>query len=225
MTDLQEDSLTAVVTEQHIQPPDQPIDPQAKIQLSAPLSSWQFLKVWLALGINSFGGGAATIYLIRRAATERHHWISPEEFTRDFAICQLTPGINILALTILLGRRFGGIRGIALALIGLLLPSVTITIALTAVFVQVQQLAVVQAALRGVIPSTIGLGAVLAWQLGQPLLQQSRREGRTMLAVSSCVLIGSGLVALLLDPPVGLILLIAGLMGAVVQHRAQRRRS
>jgi chromate transporter len=188
------------------------------------LSSWQFLQIWFQLGLNSFGGGAATIYLIRRAAVEHHCWLSSDEFTRDFAICQLTPGINILALTILIGRRWGGARGVALALMGLLVPSVTITIALTAMFVQIQQFAVVQAAVRGVIPATVGLGVVLAWNLAHPLLQQSQGEGRTMVRVSSSVLVGSVLVALLIRPPVVLILVSAGVIGGVARFVTQRTR-
>ncbi len=188
------------------------------------LSSWQFLRAWLQLGLNSFGGGAATIYLIRRAATEHHRWLSGDEFTRDFAISQLTPGINILALTILIGRRWGGARGVVLALAGLLVPSVTVTIALTAMFVQIQQFALVQAAVRGVVPATVGLGVVLAWSLAQPLLQQSGREGRAMVGISSSVLLGSVLVALLLDPPVVLVLLVAGVLGGIARFVAQRPR-
>lgn len=188
------------------------------------LSSWHFLRIWFNLGLQSFGGGAATISLIRRAAVDRYRWLSGDEFTRDFAISQLTPGINILALTILIGRRCGGALGIALALVGLLLPSVTITIALTALYTQIQQLAVVQAALRGVIPATVGLGAALAWKLAQPLMRQSGREGRTMVIVSSGVLVGSALVALLIGPPVVLILLTAGSLGGIARFGAQRKR-
>jgi chromate transport protein ChrA len=107
---------------------------------------------------------------------------------------------------------------------GLLVPSVTITIALTAMFVQIQQFAVVQAAVRGVIPATVGLGVVLAWNLAHPLLQQSQGEGRTMVRVSSSVLVGSVLVALLIRPPVVLILVSAGVIGGVARFVTQRTR-
>ena len=44
---------------------------------SAPVKPalWLFLRVWLSLGLQSFGGGAATLTLIRRAVVERHHWL------------------------------------------------------------------------------------------------------------------------------------------------------
>ncbi len=219
-----EDQPSSHVPAQPTQSGDERVGSPESVREHPRLSSWHFLRIWLQLGLNSFGGGAATIYLIRRAATEHHHWLSSDEFTRDFAICQLTPGINILALTILIGRRWGGARGIVLALTGLLVPSVAITIALTAMFVQIQQFAPVQAAVRGVIPATIGLGVVLAWNLAQPLLRQSRREGRMMVGVSSSVLVGSVLVALLVHPPVVLVLVVAGGIGGIARFVMQRPR-
>ena len=59
------------------------------------IAKTQFLRAWLSIGIQSFGGGAATLYLIRRTAVERHGWLSNEEFTRDWGICQIAPGINL----------------------------------------------------------------------------------------------------------------------------------
>ena len=72
--------------------------------------------------------------------------------------------------------------GVAMCLLGLLLPSVAITIALTAVYTQVQGFAAVQSALRGVIPATVGISVLLLWRLAAPLYTDSRREGRASMA-------------------------------------------
>src|SRR5579872_4807375 len=82
------------------------------------LSSWRLLCIWLAVGVQSFGGGGTTLVLIRRAAVEQYGWLSAAEFTRQWGLCQMAPGINLLALVILLGRRVAGMRGIALGLLG-----------------------------------------------------------------------------------------------------------
>jgi chromate transporter len=187
------------------------------------IPSWDLFRIWFSFGLASFGGGASTLFLIRRAAVEQYGWMTEAEFTRDYAVCQLTPGINILALTILIGRRCAGARGIILALAGLLLPSVTITIMLAATYSYIQQFAAVQAAVRGIIPATVGLGAILCWRMGQPLLRQSQREGRTALFVSSLILIGSPLVAFFFEPPIVLILLGAGAIGAIARLAMQRQ--
>jgi chromate transporter len=184
---------------------------------AASISSWRLLWVWFSLGLASFGGGASTLYLIRRAAVEQYKWLTDAEFARDYSVCQLTPGINILALTILIGRRSAGARGIVLALTGLLLPSVTITIILAAVYSYIQQFSAVQAAVQGIIPATVGLGAIMCWRMGQPLLAQSHHKGRAALIVSSLILVGSPLVVFFFEPPIVLILLTAGAIGAVAR--------
>lgn len=174
----------------------------------------QLFGVWLGLGLQSFGGGAATQYLIRRTFVERYGWVEAAEFTRWWSICPVTPGINLLALTVLIGSRLGGAAGVALSLVGLLLPSVTITIGMTAAYAMIREQPLVQAALRGVIPATVGLGLLMSWQLAQPLFDASKREGRTSVVWSSVVLIASCAVSVWSHPPVVLILCIAGLAAA-----------
>ena len=181
----------------------------------APPSPWAQLRVWMTLGVQSFGGGTATLYLIRRAVVDQERWLSAEEFTNDWSLCFLAPGINLLCLTVLVGRRVGGALGIALALLGLLLPSVSLTILMTALYASARRLGVVQAALRGVVPGTVGLGILLALRMAWPLLAASRRESRSSLALSGAVLLGSGLVVALWHPPVVAVLCGAGAIGAV----------
>ncbi len=186
-------------------------------------SLWLFLRVWLKLGLQSFGGGTATMALIHRAVVEEYRWISEAEFTRDWALVQLAPGINLLALTILIGQRVVGVKGIPVALGGLLLPSVTVTVLLTAYYARIQRLAVVQAALHGVIPATVGLGLLTAVQMALPPLAASRKEGRASLALSLFLLVGSGVAGVALHWPVILVLAAAGLIGALAhlrQHKA-----
>ena len=187
------------------------------------LTPWSLFATWLSLGARSWGGGAATLLMIRRTVVEDRGWMSAEEFTRTWAICQLTPGINLLGLTVLIGWRMGRAWGAALALLGLLLPSVTITAALTAIYAGVRELPAMQAALRGVIPATVGLGLLLAWQMGVPLLRQARDDGRASLLVAVGILGGAALVQLLWAPPVIAVLLGGGLLGALGGSLRSRR--
>jgi chromate transporter len=187
-------------------------------QASGPPSLGKLLWVWLGLGAQSFGGGTATLYLIRRAVVERHGWLTDEEFTRDWAICQVAPGINLLGLTTLIGWKVAGAPGVALALLGLLLPSVAITVLLTAGYAGIRQLAVVQEALRGIVPATAGLGLLMAVKLARPVLAESRREGWAILVLSWALLLGSTLAALWRAPVVG-VLWGAGLLSALAHWR------
>ena len=172
------------------------------------------MRVWLVLGFQSFGGGAATLTLIRRTVVEQQGWISEAEFTRDWALVQIVPGINLLGLTILIGRRVAGFKGVALALLGLLLPSVTITILLAALYERIQNLELVEAALRGVVPATVGLGLLTTVYMVRPALVASLSEGKTSFLLSGMLLLGSGMVVAWWHWPVILVLCTAGTVSA-----------
>ncbi len=165
----------------------------------------------------------ATLYLIQRAAVEQYGWLTAEEFTRSFALCHAAPGINLLCLTILIGRRVAGLAGSIVSLIGLLLPSVTITIVLTALYADLRTLPVVQAALRGIVPATVGLGLLMTVNMARPLLTSSRSESNSSLFVSVILLVGSALAVNLWHIPVIVVLCSAGAIGALSlwQHTLQ----
>jgi chromate transporter len=191
----------------------------------ATLSAWRLLWIWIGVGAQSFGGGSATLYLIRRVAVERYRWISDDEFARYWGICQIAPGINILGLVILIGWRVAGALGVAMALGGLLLPSAAITVALTAAYSSIKQASVVRAALSGVVPATVGLGLLLAYTMVRPLFSIARKEGRGSTAVTGALLVGSTLFTALLHAPVLAILWGAGALSALAQwQRVARQR-
>lgn len=173
-----------------------------------------FLRLWFSIGVQSFGGGTATFTLIRRTAVEQNEWLTDNEFNNDWALCQITPGINLLGLTILIGRRVAGIPGIIAALLGLLVPSVTITILITAFYAQIKSCPAVQNAFHGIIPACVGLGLVTAHQMSVSPLKASKKEGNGSFALSAALLVFSGLAVALWKLPVVLVLFAAGLVSA-----------
>jgi len=186
------------------------------IQFKKPTLLIQFV-VWSKLGLLSFGGGTATLSLIRRAVVDETGWIEPNEFTRNWALVLMVPGINLLGLTTLIGKKVGGAAGVFVALSGLLLPSVAITILLTALYTKVQHSRYVVAALSGVIPATVGVGLVTGWQIAQPVLTKCLKRGTVPLSVALVLFIGSALIELLVHWPVVAILLLSGALGALTQ--------
>jgi len=91
----------------------------------------------LRIGATAFGGGSATIVAMRQLSL-RKRWLSEEEFLETVVLSRVTPGITILAQVILIGKAIDGIRGAVAGLIGMLLPSVTITILLARLYVALQ---------------------------------------------------------------------------------------
>lgn len=92
---------------------------------------------FLRIGALAFGGGSATIVAMRELALRRR-WLTEEEFIETVVLSRVTPGITILAQTILIGRKVDGARGIIAAVVGMLLPSVIITILLARLYVSVR---------------------------------------------------------------------------------------
>ncbi len=178
-------------------------------------STWQLFRVWAGVGLQSFGGGASTTFLIQRAFIEKHRWLSIEEFMHLWSLCLLTPGINLIALTVLIGKKLGGTRGIVASLAGMLLPSAAITCLLAALFKQIEHVAAVQAVLRGVIPATGGIMLLVGLNFALPLIRRGYKEGILYLLGSGITMIACALAVILLKLPVVIVVLGAVFLGAL----------
>ncbi len=186
---------------------------------------WQLFRLWGGIGLQSFGGGSATLLLVRRTFVETSGWVSEEEFGRYWNLCQLAPGINLIALSILIGNKLGGKRGILVSMAGMLVPSAGITCLLAAGFTSVQSLPAVQAILKGVIPATAGIMFLVAIQFGRPLIKQGRAEGKLSLAASLLIIVACAAVLVLSQISVLLVLAGAAMAGAFVFTLLQGRKT
>jgi chromate transporter len=176
---------------------------------------WRLFRIWASIGLQSFGGGASTTLLIQRAFIEKHTWLSMEEFAHLWNLCILTPGINLVALTVLIGKKLGGTWGIVVSLAGLLLPSATITCLLAALFIQIEHIAAVQAIFRGVVPATGGIMLVVGLNFALPLIKKGYKEGYIYLLVSSVLLIACALAIIFLKLSVIIVILAAASLGTL----------
>jgi chromate transporter len=176
---------------------------------------WPLFGIWARIGLQSFGGGASTTLLIQQVFIDKRHWLSMEEFLRLWNLCLLTPGINLIALTVLIGKKLGGSRGIIASLAGLLLPSALITCLLAALFVQIEHDAIVQAVLRGVIPATGGIMLLVALNFARPLIQKGAKAGRVSLLAGGALVIASALAIILLKLSVIVVVLGAACLGGL----------
>ncbi|GAC1669334.1 MAG: hypothetical protein PVS3B3_39450 [Ktedonobacteraceae bacterium] len=194
-----------------------------------PPTRWSLFIAWSAIGIQSFGGGSSTLLLIRRAFVERHQWIEVQEYERIWSLSQLTPGIKLIAVIILMGRRLGGWWGVVISLLGMLLPSATITCLLTVGFTTIQHLLITQAVLHGVVPATAGIMLTLALQFAFPLLKRGQREGFLNLGATVVLIVGCTTVLFMSRIEVLVIVLSTALISAGVftalYNRVLRRQS
>lgn len=178
-------------------------------------NKWELFRIWASIGLQSFGGGASTTFLIQRAFIEKHRWLSIEEFLHLWNLCILTPGINLVALTVLIGRKLGGTWGIVVSLAGMLLPSAIITCLLAAIFKQIEYIEAVQAVLRGVIPATGGIMLLVGLNYALPLIRRGNKEGILYLLMSSVIIIACAFAVILLKLSVIVVVLSAAFLGAL----------
>jgi chromate transporter len=194
-----------------------------KTEITSEVSPWRLLWIWTVIGIQSFGGGGATLYLIRQVTVEQREWLTDEEFTRYWGICQIAPGINILGLVILIGFHVSGAAGAALALAGLLLPSAAITAALTSIYASIRDLRLVRAAIAGIVPAAVGMGLLLSYNMLRPPVTSARRYGSAGILTAVTLVAGSLAAAAFTRAPVPVILWCAGGLSGLAHWQFARR--
>lgn len=176
-------------------------------------SAWKLFFLWGLIGLQSFGGGASTMFLIQQTFIDKYKWITREEFLHFFSLCAFTPGVNIVALTILIGRKLGGALGTIASVLGLLVPSASITCLFAVGFALVQRAAAVQAILHGVVPATAGVMFVVGLGFVKPLFEQRRQEGWVWFLTCLAIIVACAGVIILFNLSVIPVLLGAALLG------------
>jgi chromate transporter len=194
------------------------------VQQNPKPSIWQLLCIWTGIGLQSFGGGASTIFLIQHEFVKKRSWLTMEEFAHLWNLCVFTPGINLIALTILIGRKLGGKLGIISSLAGMLLPSATVTCLFAAGFQEIEQLPATQAIVKGVIPATAGIMCLVALRFAQPQLKISYQNGLPSLYISILFIFSCFVLIALLNFPVVVVLPGAGLFGSLLFTRKLKKK-
>jgi chromate transporter len=192
------------------------VEDEQRAQLADKPTLVSLFLVWCKISIQSFGGGSSTLLLMRREFVDKHQWFTAEEYTRFWSLGQLSPGIILVAMSILMGRRLAGPAGIAVSLVGILLPSATITALLTACFALIQTLRPVQVMVQGVLPATAGIMLALSIQFAHPLLRQSYKSSTIRLVECLVIIIESTLALTLFHLEVWVVLLVAAFICIVV---------
>ncbi len=183
----------------------------------------QLFLTWLRIGFTSFGGGAVTQYLIQEHFIYKHKWITASEYARILAMCQITPGMNIIAVTILIGKQLGSRMGIVVSLAGLMLPSAGITMGMAAIYTTVSESSRAQAALRAVFAAIFGIALVTNWRNVRPILISNYKNGPLALSIALGILLGSAIIYVIFNPPVVVLYLLGGLCGAVTYWQMAKK--
>jgi chromate transporter len=170
--------------------------------------------IWLRIGFTSFGGGSITQYLIQENFIYKYKWITAEEYANIIAISQIAPGINILSYTILIGRYLAGWAGIFVSLLGLILPSASITVAISAIYTSISKFPRVHSALNTGFAAIFGISIATNWRNVKPILAKNRKHGLLPFGIAFGIMICSAIIYISINPSVIVLYLLGGLCGA-----------
>lgn len=87
---------------------------------------WQLFLSTLYISAFTFGGGFVIVTFMKKKFVDELHWIDEDEMLDLTAIAQSSPGSIAVNAAILVGWRIGGALGIAIAVLGTLLPPMLI---------------------------------------------------------------------------------------------------
>jgi len=127
---------------------------------------WTLIATFGLMSLFAVGGAAAAVPEMHRIAVDVYHWMTDKQFADAFAISQLSPGPNVLIVT-LIGYTVAGIYGALAATLAMTLPTALLAYYVSRLLNRPKQSrwpAMIQAAL---VPLSIGLMAASALILAQ----------------------------------------------------------
>jgi chromate transporter len=159
----------------------------ARFQQALPSPSLAALFTCFArISISGFGGVLAWS---RRVLVDEKRWMSPSEFNELYALCQVLPGPNIVNLSVMFGARIRGVRGAAIAFLGLMSPAVALILVIGALYSRFGALPGLRGMLAGLAAAAAGLIVATSIKIAQPLLR-TRPKPAHLIASAAFVAIG-----------------------------------
>lgn len=128
--------------------------------------------------------------------------MSPLEFAEAWSVCQIGPGMSLVALAALMGYRFSRVAGTLAALGGLLLPSGLITVGMTVAYIRLKDIAITASALHGVVAAVLGIAFANVIFNARPLLVASYAKGALTLWAATALILADAIVFAVVKPPV-----------------------
>jgi chromate transporter len=182
-------------------PDDQPTSgPDRPAQ---PINRRALFGIFLKAGL-AFGGGLGILAVLEQELVTRRQAVYREEFLRLYGLGRIVPSGTMTALAVAYGYRFAGLTGTAVALTGLVLPALVLTIALTAAYGLLRQqqwplellpVTILPAALAFIVVAGVRLGRDVFRPSRELLLAAAAFAGAAVLHLSPVVLLLGGGVA------------------------------
>lgn len=128
---------------------------------------------FLALSLMSIGGAITLVPDMHRRLVTDSGLLNDADFTSSIALAQAAPGPNVLFVA-LMGWYSGGLGGALISMLGIMLPSTTLALAVSRWVATRRHWLSVQAFQAGMVPVTMGLLLATGWHLAPPLQTQPK---------------------------------------------------
>jgi len=101
----------------------------------AEVSLYEAFKVWLKIGLLSFGGPAAQIALMHKIVVDEKRWLSEKQYLSGLSFCMLLPGPEAMQIASYAGWRLHGVKGALMAGLLFIIPGAIVIALLASVYV------------------------------------------------------------------------------------------
>ena len=162
----------------------------ANVSTKEPASWSSLFLVFLKIGSVMYGGGYVLLAFLQKDIVERYHWLTSQQLLDAVAIGQFTPGPLFTTATFV-GYLAGGNLGAIAATIGIFLPAFGLIALVNPLVPKLRKSPWTAGFLDGVNAASLGLMAVVTYELGRAtLLPLDRLDWFSIdLAVISCVIV------------------------------------
>ena len=138
----------------------------AAVGMRAAMSLWSLFAIFLKIGSVLFGSGYVLLAFLRAVFVERLGWLTERQLLDAVAVGQVTPG-PVFTTATFIGYVLAGVPGAVLATAGIFLPAFVFVAVSGPLIPRLRRSRLAGAALDGVNAASLGLMAVVTWQLGR----------------------------------------------------------
>ncbi|MFZ0845179.1 MAG: chromate transporter [Pseudolabrys sp.] len=127
---------------------------------------FQLFGYFALLSLFAVGGANAAIPEMHRVAVEVMHWMNDRQFADMFAIAQVSPGPNVIIVT-LIGYHVAGLSGAAVATVAMCGPTCVLAFMVARTWDRFKDAHWRKAVQAGLVPVSIGLIGASAFVLAR----------------------------------------------------------
>jgi len=173
---------------------------------AAPVGFGEAFRVWLRIGLLSFGGPAGQIALMHRVLVDEKKWISEARFLHALNYCMLLPGPEAQQLATYVGWLMHRTLGGLVAGILFVLPGVAVILVLSILYAGFRELTLIQALFFGIKAAVLAVVIEAVIRIGKRAL-----KNHAMYSIAAAAFVA----IFFLEAPFPVIVIAAAVIGFV----------